>query len=1062
MITKLFVSRPTLAAVLVALMTIGGLLAAKDMRMQDLPNVDVPHIVIVLFYPGASPAEMQDSVVRPIEDQLAGAPGLEHIQTRIQQGFATILTQFSLHSKKTDALVEVQRRLQIAQGQLPSDLPAPIVETFDPGESDIISLSVASDTLSPGALSSLIRNKIVPALEQVNGVGRVESYGIVTPSIEVEVDPRKLSSAGLAINDVVGAIAGSNVRAPGGILRGNEHETGINIRGDITGAASVATLPIGSAPLSDSQFRALLNPNVPSPKLYKVGDVARVTDSNEPQRIYAYVNGKPTLLLNIKKDTSASEIDTARGVINMLPELQRQFPDVIITLINDASSSTRQQVSGVSRTLIEGIVLVAIVMVFFLRSWRNATAVLIAIPTSLFATLMVMQLGHFTLDTVSLLAMTLITGILVDDSIVVLENIQRHYEKGESPFLAAINGRLEISLAAIVITLVDVVVFLPIAFLPGIVGRFLSEFAVVVVVATLASLLVSFTVTPALAGNWALLSKGRFINFTAPFARGFERLRTWYAERALPWGLSHGAVVAAIAIVSLVAALTLIPLGVVGFEFDPAQDNGEVFVQLGYPSGTPLIKTRDTVLAIEREVDAIDDVRSEASIAGAAMSPVGGYLVDGAIGQIDIHLKAQRKHSTDYWVAKLRDMAERIAPDAAPVVIPVTNRHSGNAQPIDYLVTDTSGDPSKYAQRVYGLLRNTPGAVNVYSSAATLAPQLDVTFDRDLARGHNISLNSAAIAIRAAFDGVRATQFEGSDGLKGVQVIYPPQYQRDRRQLLDVPMRTMTGEIVKIGDFTTLATGVGPRSIDRVDRQTVVHVSANVAPGVALSNVDTAFTRRVSDLSLPVSVRVYPNSAGNQQNLSDTINGMALAIVLGVVLVFLLMVALYNSYLTPLIILMSVPLAVVGAIGALALTHETLNAFSLIGTVLLIGLVSKNGILLVDFANQLRERGMDRLAAIRESARTRFRPIVMTTVAMIFGMLPLALGLDPAVESRSSLGVVVIGGLISSLLLTLVLIPVVYLQFSPRQLKIREERVAAALRAVDAEEGEAGTTGAAR
>ncbi|MBV8222729.1 MAG: efflux RND transporter permease subunit, partial [Candidatus Eremiobacteraeota bacterium] len=737
-----------------------------------------------------------------------------------------------------------------------------------------------------------------------------------------------------------------------------------------------------------------------------------------------------------------------------------QFPDVIFTVISDRSNDTARQVRGVLRTLLEGIILVAIVMVFFLRSWRNATAVLIAIPTSLLATLMVMQLGHFTLDTVSLLAMTLITGILVDDSIVVLENIQRHYEMGESPFLAAINGRLEISLAAIVITLVDVVVFLPIAFLPGIVGRFFSEFALVVVTATLASLIVSFTITPALAGNWALLSKGRFIAFTAGFARGFERLRTWYADRALPWGLSHGGLVAAVAVVSLVAALALIPLGVVGFDFDPAQDNGEIFIQLGFPSGTPLLTTRNAALAIEKEVDAIDDVRSEATIAGAAMSPVGGYLVDGAVGQIDIHLKDRRSHSTEYWVSHLRDIVQRIAPDASPVVIPVTNTRAGNSQPLDYLVTDSSGDPSRYAQRVYQVLRDTPGAVNVYSSASSLAPQLDVTFDRALARGHNISIPSAATAIRAAFDGVRATQFESAQGLKDVQVIYPTAYQHDRRQLLDVPIRSNTGEVVRVGDFVHLGGASGPRSIDRVDRQTVVHVSANVSPGAALSNVDTAFTKRLGDLSLPVGVRVAPSSQGNQQNLNDTVTGMVTALVLGIVLVFLLMVSLYNSYLTPMIIMFSVPLAVVGAIGGLALTHQTLNAFSLIGTVLLVGLVSKNGILLVDFANQLRVRGMDRLAAIRESARTRFRPIVMTTVAMIFGMLPLALGLDHAVASRSSLGIVVIGGLVSSLLLTLVLIPVVYLWISPKEIKVKEERVAAALRAVDAgDEAEQGGTG---
>ncbi|MBV8223135.1 MAG: efflux RND transporter permease subunit, partial [Candidatus Eremiobacteraeota bacterium] len=323
MITRLFVSRPTLAAVLVALITIGGVLSALALRVQDLPNVDVPHIVVILFYPGASPNEMQDAIVRPIEDSLAGAPGLEHLQSRIQQGFATVETQFSLRSKKTDALVEVQRRLQAVAAQLPSDLPAPVIETFDPGESDIVSLSVASDTLGPGALSSLITNRIVPAIEQVPGVGNVQSYGIVTPSIQVEVDPKKLQAAGLAVNDVVGAIAGNNVRVPGGILFGDRAETGINIRGDITGAESVRNLPIGSAPLSDSAFRALLNPANPSPKFYTVGDVAHVVDSNEPQRIYAYVNGKPTLLLDIKKATDASEIDAAHGVISLLPQLQR-------------------------------------------------------------------------------------------------------------------------------------------------------------------------------------------------------------------------------------------------------------------------------------------------------------------------------------------------------------------------------------------------------------------------------------------------------------------------------------------------------------------------------------------------------------------------------------------------------------------------------------------------------------------------------------------------------------------------------------------------------------------
>jgi hydrophobic/amphiphilic exporter-1 (mainly G- bacteria), HAE1 family len=1037
MLTKLFVTRPTLAAVLVALLLIGGVLAALNLRIQELPNVDVPHVVIILFYPAASPAEMNDSIVRPIEDQLAGAPNLEHLQSAVQQGFATVTAEFSLNSKRTDDLVEVQRRVQAVQSLLPPDLSTPTIETFDPGEADVVSLAVGS-SMAAGRLSSLITNQVVPAIEQIPGIGHVQAYGIVTPSIQVEVDPKKLNDQKLTLPDIVNAIAVNNVRAPGGILYGTGRETGINIRGDILGSEGVAALPI-PIPVSNTAYSfnpltgALVPP--PPPKTVRVSDVAVVRDTNEPQRIYAFTNGWPSLILQVQKSTGASEVDAAQALLRQLPELRQRFPEIAFTVLDDRSLYTGHQVWGVVRTLGEGIVLVAIVMLLFLRSWRNAAAVLVAIPTSLFATLLVMRIGNFTLDTVSLLAMTLITGILVDDSIVVLENTQRHREAGETPTTAAVNGRLEIGLAAIVITLVDVVVFLPIAFLPGIVGRFLSEFAVVVVVATLSSLLVSFTVTPALAGNWSLLSQGRGTKPFAWFASGFERLRALYAERVLPWSLAHGVLVASIALVTLAGAIALVPLGVVGFEFDPAQDVGEIFVQLNYPSGTPLEKTRHTVREIEQQINTLDEVRSESTVAGASMSPVGGFIVDAAVGQIDVHLKNGHRHSTDYWVAQLRGIAERLAPGAQPVVIPATNTNGGSIQPIDYLVTNSGGDPSLPAQKVYDALRQTPGAINVYSSAASLAPQLDITFDRVKARKLDVSIQAAAIAIRAAFGGVRATQFEGPEGLKDVQVIYPPAYQRNQGQLEDIPLRATTGDIVHVRDIARLAYTYGPRIINRVERQTVVHVSANVASGVALSNVEAGFLGRLTDLHLPASVHVAANGSGNQQNLNDTVSGMTTALVLALLLVFLLMVALYNSYVSPLIIMFSVPLAVVGALGALALTRETLNAFSLIGTVLLIGLVSKNGILLVDYANQLRERGMDRLAAIRESARIRFRPIVMTTVAMVTGMLPLALALDPAVMSRRSLGIVVIGGLTSSLLLTLVIIPIVYVWLGPRMTK---------------------------
>ncbi len=1010
MLTRLFVTRPTLAAVVVFLALIGGTLAAVGLREQELPNVDLPAATIVVFYSAASPTQMRDTIVKPIEDQLAGAPQLQHLASTTQQGFASITAVFSLNSKADADVAEVQRRLQAAQANLPADLPQPRIDVFDPGHAAVISLSVASSTVKPGALSSLIRRRIIPALEQIPGVGHVQADGLLTPIIQVDADPSKLASHRLTLTDLAGVVAGDNVSLPGGTLYESRRETGINVQSDLTAAGKVAALRI---PGANARIR----------------DVASVHDADQPQRMYAYVDGKPSFVLSVDKTVGASEVDAARGVIDALPRLRQEFSTVTFTVVDDSSVYTAHQLQGVMRTLAEGIVLVAIVMIFFLRSWRNAAAVLIAIPASLCATLVIMRIGGFTLDTVSLLAMTLITGILVDDSIVVLENTERHFELGESPRDAALKGRLEIGLAAVVITLVDVVVFLPIAFLPGIVGKFLAEFALVVVVATASSLLVSFTVTPALAGNWSLFAKTRLAGPFEAFVAGFDRVRRWYVERVLPRALARPWVVVGIAAVTLAAALALIPLGLVGFDFDPAQDSGEVYVLLNFPGGTPISTTRDAVRSVEKSVDGVPDVRSEIGLAGTAQSPSGSTLLDGAVGQLDVHLTERRLQSTRYWADYLRGVANQVAPGAHPVVIPVTNAHAGNTQPLDYLVSAGDTDPAVYATRVAAALAHTAGAANVFSSAGSRSPQLDVSLDASSVKNDDVSAAAAAQVIRAAFGGIRAAQVQTADGPTDIVVSYPPSRQHDLLQLKNVAVRTPAGTLTTIGRIASIRYVQAARSIDRVDRRDVVHVSANVEPGFALSNVQKNFEARVAALDLPQSVSVTPNSIGTQQNMNDTFVGMTTALALGLVLVFLLMMALYDSYTAPLYIMLSVPLAVVGALGALALAHETLNAFSLIGTVLLIGLVTKNGILLVDYANRAIAEGKDRRSAIIEGCRTRFRPIVMTTVAMIFGMLPLALGLDPAVASRRGLGIVVIGGLISSLLLTLVVIPVVYLGF---------------------------------
>jgi HAE1 family hydrophobic/amphiphilic exporter-1 len=1040
-LTALFVRRPTLVFVLLALMLLAGSIAATTLVQQQFPNVSNPTVSVQVSYNGASTTVMRDSIVRPIEDAISGSPDLQTLSSNIQSGQATISAAFYITSDVNTDLVNVQKALQTSLHNLPNDLQPPTLSVRDPSQATVVTLSLTSTKLTASQLSLIATGRIVPALQQVQDVSFVTVGGSVTPAYEVVVDPRKLSAANLTLNDVVTTVGGSNTRAPGGIAYGANRETQIDIRGDIYTPDSILGLPISASSsastVSSTSGNLAASTGAPNAwtsanQVLRIGDVASVVDGYEPRRQSASVNGINGVFLQVQKTSASSEVTASDNVIAALPKIEAQFADINFSVINVQSKYTAQQIDSVIRTLIEGIVLTGLVMLFFLGSWRNMIVVLIAIPASLCVALFVMKMMGLTLDTISLLGMTLVVGILVDDSTVVLENIERHSELGEPPDQAAIKGRSEIGLAAIVITLVDVVVFLPIAFLQGQVGRNLAEFGIVVVISTLTSLFVSFTITPALAAKWALKGHWRPPAPIRAFGHGFEKVRSLYAHRILPWGLRHRVPFVAFCFASLIFAIGLIPTGLVGEEFIPAVDRGEIFVQITYPVGTPLTQTTAAVLKLERQIRTLPDIDADTAVAGGYASPYGGLLVEGNTGQVHVWLSDNRKHSTLYWVSQYQQIAAKTLPNTQVLVIPATGTGGGNAQPIDELVTDVAGgDPTPYAQQVYNLLLHTPGAVNVNSNAATLQPQVELIFDRAKARALNVSIGTATIAARAAFGGAIATQFETADGLEQVQVIYPVQDQTDLAALTQIPIRANNGQIVHLGDFATFRWSPAPPLITRVDRNSVIDVSSNFAPTSSLSNVQTAFQQRLATLHLPKNIVVRPRPLGQQDLMGQTLLGLGSSLILSVALVFLLMVALYNSYLSPLIIMFSVPVAAVGALGALALTHETLNLFSLIGTILLVGIVTKNGILLVDYANTLRERGEDKLKAIQESAFTRFRPIVMTSISVVAGNIPLALALEPGSSVRSSLGVVVIGGILSSLFLTLILVPIMYMWLAP-------------------------------
>jgi hydrophobic/amphiphilic exporter-1 (mainly G- bacteria), HAE1 family len=1038
-LTALFVRRPTLVFVLLALMLLGGALAATTLVQQQFPNVSQPTISINVAYSGASTTVMRDSIVKPIEDALAGTQDLQTMSSNIQSGQASISAAFYITSNQNTDLVNTQKALTQAEHNLPTDLQPPTVAIRDPSQAVVVTISLNSSKLTASQLSLVANGRIVPAMEQIPDVSGVNVGGSITPAYEVVVDPAKLNGYGLTLNDLITTVGGSNTRAPGGIAYGENRETQIDIRGDITSPNSLLDLPIAptgtgatAATSAAPATAGSVNPWTSAAQVLRVADVASVVDGFEPRRQYASVNGNNGVFLQIQKASESSEVTASDNVLAALPKIRRQFPDVNFAILNVQSKYTAQQIESVVRTLSEGIILTGIVMLFFLGSWRNMIVVLVAIPASLCVALFVMKLMGLTIDTISLLGMTLVVGILVDDSTVVLENIERHFEMGQAPHAAAVAGRNEIGMAAIVITLVDVVVFLPIAFLQGQVGRNLAEFGIVVVISTLTSLFVSFTITPSLAGNWALHGHWKPPAPIRAFTRGFDALRDWYAHKALPVGLRHKTIVIAICLLSFVGAMALVPFGLVGSEFIPPVDRGEIFVQITYPVGTPLTTTTKAVLAMERKIRHLQDIDADTAVSGGYASPFGGFLLQGNVGQVHVWLTENHKRSTNYWVGQYRKIAAETLPNVKVVVIPATGTGGGNAQPIDELVTDISGgDPTRSAEDVYQTMLQTTGATNVYTAVSALEPQVELNFDRVRARALDVNIGTATTAARAAFGGAIATQFETADGLEQVQVIYPRQDQTNLTTFASIPVRAMNGAIVHLGDFTTLSWSPAPPLITRVDRNSVVDISANVTPGASLSNVQKAFNAKLAMLKLPPSIVVRPRPNGQQDLMGQTLAGLGGSLVLSVVLVFLLMVALYNSYRSPLIIMFSVPVAACGALGALALTHETLNLFSLIGTILLVGIVTKNGILLVDYANTLRERGRSKLEAISESAFTRFRPIIMTSISVVAGNIPLALALEPGSSVRSSLGVVVIGGIMSSLVLTLVLVPIMYTLLAP-------------------------------
>jgi len=1076
-LTRFSIQRPIIIAMFFIALAVYGAISYFQLGKNSQPNVNFPVVVVVSSYPGASPAEMERLVIKPIEDQIDGIEHLDTLNATAQEGSAVVVAQFQLGTDLDFAAIDVQRRVDTARVFMPTDLDPPQV-IKNGAEAPVLTYAVDSKTLTASALADALNDRVISDIRHIPNVVTVNINGAAVRQFDVTADPLRLMGAGATLNDVFSAIASNNANLPGGRIDKPTVETTVSIHAEVNSAGDIAALPM----------------TVPggAQKDLRLGSVASVTDTHQEQRLISHMNGAPGLILEVNRTINSDEVGTTKIVRAQMADIMKKYPQIEFHELFAPADYTQASLNGVLQSLFEGIFLTALVLMLFLHAWRNAVVIMVAIPSSLLATFVVMHVMGLTLDNVSLMGLSLIIGILVDDSIVVLENITRHRDMGQSPNDAAISGRTEIGGAAIAITLVDVVVFLPLAFLSGFVGQYMKEFGIVVTVATLFSLLVSFTLTPVLAAKWSVRKRTAAPpKFLAWFQTGFDRLTAWYKNRALPFAVRHrwmtfwfslllvvnaisllagtqgmmavAGVDAAFAVVTLIwipfgnmlrgrglagvrfagtnvrasigGAIGCLAIG--GFlaglsllhqnlqtEFVPDSKRGQIHGDLTFPVGTPLVTTEATLVKIENAVLAnftnVDTVRTY-----AGTKPDGWGSTDGGfVGTFNITLQKDHRRDQDDVVAKLRKI---IPPIVRGAEVTITGRGGGGSGlPISFTLSGPGDVIQPAADKLATFIRTVPGTVNVQTSAQSGAPHLTVRIDPARAAVLGVSPGAAAIAARTAVGGVVATKVRTWNGLVNVLLQYPAGQRNSIDEIQRIPVRATDGSIVPLGRIATFTSDLAATKIQHVDKQVIARVNGDIDRSkTTLGEVMGVVNARLHTPGfLPSGVTL--GTEGDSKFFIEFLSSMAFALLTSIALIYCLMVILYGSFVTPFVIMFSIPVAIIGALLALTLSHQTINLFSAIGLIMLFGLVAKNGILLVDYANTLRKRGLTHIEAIFTAGGTRLRPIVMTTAAMVFGMLPLATGNTEGGEIRQSMGIVLIGGLLSSLFLTLFLVPAMY------------------------------------
>ncbi len=1016
--TRVSIANPVLAVMVMLAFVVLGLFSLQRLKVDQFPNIDFPTIVVQIDYPGAAPEVVETEVTRKVEEAVNTIAGISQLFSRSYEGTSVVIVQFNLDIEGRKAADDVREKLASLRPTLRDDVKEPRVSRFDPSSRPIFSLAMTSATRTPTELTTLADQWLKKRLENVRGVGAVTLVGSAKREVNIYLDPAALEATGVGADQVLAAVRSENQELPAGSLRSTLTERTLKVDGRI------------KRPQDFAQIVVARRGNV----VVRLGQVAKVVDGPEETDTLALYNGQRTLVLDVQKTQSENTIEVVDALNAVVAQLAPQLPPgVKLEVVRDNSRPIRASVNNVRRTLIEGALLTIGIVFLFLNSWRSTVITGLTLPVALIGTFLFMNMFGFSINMVTLMALSLCVGLLIDDAIVVRENIVRHVQMGKSAHDAALAGTQEIGLAVLATTLSIVAVFLPVGFMGGIIGKFFHEFGITIVSAVLISMFVSFTLDPMLSSVWhdpaahGGAERGNsFYDRTLGRVTGaVDRFSHWLGDVyqvILAWSLRHRLATVGVALSSLAASVGLAML--LGTEFVPKADFGETSVNFQTPVGSSIEVTE----ARARQVEAIIREFPEVRYTVATLNTGVAMGKNNASVYVRMVERKDRKLTIDEMSVPLRERLARV-PGITVTHIGLLDP-VGGGKPLQFSIQGNDlGELRRLSKTLQERLRSVPGLVDVDSSLKDDRPNVSVVVDRDAAADAGLSVGAISTALRALVAGQTLGNWRAADDQNyDVKVRLGPSA---RDTAADIERLSLavgsnpdgSARTVRVGQVARLQSTASPSQINRRDLNREVEFTANMA-GRSAGEVAADIKQILTDTAFPPGYTY--RFGGSTKDMQESFAYAVSALGLGVIFIYMILASQFRSYLQPLALMSSLPLTLIGVVLALLVFRSTLNMFSVIGVVMLMGLVTKNAILLVDFAIRSRAEGMGREQALLHAAKVRLRPILMTTLAMIFGMLPLALAMSEGSEQRAPMGQAVIGGVITSSLLTLVVVPVIY------------------------------------